>query len=65
MAMAEMAKETPGLLEDSNRTAKGVNTDREGAMRGANKKKPPLDTDRVMRPGERIPNTQGLDIRGD
>ena len=62
--LAALTQQDQPMLEQSNRTERGVSTSREGAQRERNMGRPPLDVDRTMRPGERIPNTFGKDIRG-
>ena len=63
--LAALTEKDQPMIEYSNRTAKGVDTAREGAMRGREQFTKPLNTDRIMVPGERVPNAFGKDIRRD
>ena len=67
--LAALTQQDQPMLEESNRTERGVSTGREGAIREREMKRPPMDTDRIMRPGERVPDrgqggTQMRDVRG-
>lgn len=67
--LAGLTQQDQPMLEQSTRTARGVNTGREGAQREMDLKRPPLDVDKIMRPGSWMPDRRlgppgGRDVRG-